>query len=172
MPLTVRRATLADAPAIAEVHVAAWRETYTGIVPAPFLADLKAERREKMWREVLSSADQPPMLHVAVDDTGRIVGFASAGANRSPELGFSGELYAIYLLQAHQGEGTGRRLFQAVVSDLRAAGHTGMMLWVIDQNRTVDFYKHLGGIERASKIEEIGGAPLTELALGWPSLPF
>ena len=44
--LTVRPAIPEDAPAIARVHVASWRETYAGIVPDEFLASLKVERRE------------------------------------------------------------------------------------------------------------------------------
>ncbi|MEX0715757.1 MAG: hypothetical protein WD066_04185 [Planctomycetaceae bacterium] len=36
--MIVRQATPADAPAIAAIHVDAWRGAYRGIVPAEYLA--------------------------------------------------------------------------------------------------------------------------------------
>ena len=45
-----------------------------------------------------------------------------------------------------------------------------MMLWVLEDNLTVGFYKRLGGATTSSKVETIGGKPLKELALGWADL--
>lgn len=169
--LHVRPARIADAPAIAQVHVASWRETYPGIVPDDFLARLSVERREKMWTEALQESNgRASGIFVAETAEGDVVGFASGGKNRTPELGFTGELYAIYLLKRHQGQGVGKLLFQAVVADLKRGGHESMMLWVLEGNRTVAFYKRMGGVPSGSKTEEIGGKPLNELALGWPTL--
>lgn len=169
--LTVRPAKWEDAPGIAAVHVSSWRETYVGIVPDEFLARLSVERREMMWRDALQEGSgRAHGIFVAETPAGEIVGFASGGNNRTPEFGFTGELYAIYLLKAHQRRGVGKLLFQAVVSDLKASGHDSMMLWVLEDNRTVDFYKRMGGVPSGSKVEEIGGKPLKELALGWASL--
>ncbi len=169
--LTIRPATIADASAIARVHVASWKETYAGIVPGDFLANLKVERREAMWKEALTEGGaRSSGIFVAVTATGEVVGFASGGENRTPELGFTGELYAIYLLKRYQGHGDGKRLFQAVTTELSRDGHVSMMLWVLEDNRTVDFYKRLGGVPSGSKVEEIGGKSLNELALGWSKL--
>jgi hypothetical protein len=44
--LDIRRASQSDARAIAEVHVASWRETYRGIVPDAFLDALSVAERE------------------------------------------------------------------------------------------------------------------------------
>jgi GNAT superfamily N-acetyltransferase len=43
------------------------------------------------------------------------VGFVNAGAGREAPGGFESEIYAIYLLRAHQGRGTGAALFRAAV---------------------------------------------------------
>jgi hypothetical protein len=45
-----------------------------------------------------------------------------------------------------------------------------MIVWVLEQNPSVSFYKRLGAVQVARKIINIGGADLQELALGWPSL--
>lgn len=170
--MTIRPAKPEDAPAIARVHVDSWRETYAGIVPDDFLANLKVERREAMWSKALRAGGvHGSGIYVAEMSTAQVVGFASGGKCRTPELGFSGELYAIYLMRSHQGQGVGRRLFDAVAHDLVQEGHKSMMLWVLEDNSTVSFYKHLGGVATSSKVETIGGKPLNELALGWTDLP-
>ena len=43
--MEIRRAVAEDADAIAAIHVAGWRETYAGILPAAHLAALSVERR-------------------------------------------------------------------------------------------------------------------------------
>ncbi len=45
-----RPANVADADAIGALHVAAWRETYTGILPDEMLAALSVEARRTMWQ--------------------------------------------------------------------------------------------------------------------------
>ena len=50
----VREARRDDAQGIAQVHVASWRSTYHGIMPAEFLAGLSVERRTQYWMETLA----------------------------------------------------------------------------------------------------------------------
>ncbi|HEX5324913.1 MAG TPA: hypothetical protein VFW40_14090, partial [Capsulimonadaceae bacterium] len=47
--VTIRDATLADAAAIAQVHVSAWRTTYPGIVPQDYIDSRSVEEREGRW---------------------------------------------------------------------------------------------------------------------------
>lgn len=42
---TIRAATLDDIPSLASMHVASWRETYTGIMPDATLLSLSVEAR-------------------------------------------------------------------------------------------------------------------------------
>lgn len=163
-PPTVRRARPEDAPGIARVHVEAWRESYAGIVPQSFLDQLDVAKRVPIWER--ATRFEVPQVHVAVM-SGEVVGFADGGPSRSPELAFGAELYAIYLMRAQQGHGLGRALIEAVRRDQREAGLIGMMLWVLEANPTLGFYKRLGGVTVARKTIEIGGAALEELALGW-----
>ncbi|MEH1888889.1 MAG: hypothetical protein V7K92_05260 [Nostoc sp.] len=52
--MVIREANLADAAAIARVHVDAWRITYSNLMPAKFLADLSDEERETKWVKIFS----------------------------------------------------------------------------------------------------------------------
>jgi len=69
--LTIRPATAADAPAIAHIHVASWREAYAGIVPTAYLEGLDVDAREQWWVELLdhSPLDRP----TSYDDAHRLV---------------------------------------------------------------------------------------------------
>lgn len=110
---SVRSATTEDAAAIAAVHVASWRSTYRELLPDEFLARLSTDRREAMWREQIEAIQEDRSkfcLLVAQQSPAELIGFASAGPEREQDCGFQGELYAIYLLEEHQGKGLGRPL--------------------------------------------------------------
>ena len=51
--LRVRPAVTRDAAAIAETHVACWRETYAGLMPEHVLANLDVEARRLMWKRAI-----------------------------------------------------------------------------------------------------------------------
>jgi GNAT superfamily N-acetyltransferase len=148
---------------IAGVHVDAWRETYRGIVPDEILNQLSYERRAQNWKR--SIAERHQCLFVA-EDAGRIAGFVNAGPGREAPGGFDSEIYAIYLLRAHQGRGTGAALFLAAVQWLAEEGFQNMFLWVLAENPTRRFYERMGGVELGSKTTELG-EPLQEVCYGW-----
>lgn len=168
--IVIRPADASDAPGIARVHVNAWRSTYRGIVPDAFLDGLESEPRERFWRATLSSLDAPERVFVAEDADGAVVGFAAGGPARENRPPYDGELYAIYLLNTQQRRGLGRRLTLAVVRQLLAVGHSAMLVWVLADNPSRGFYAALGGRRVGSKMVEIGGVELEEVAFGWSDL--
>jgi hypothetical protein len=95
----IRQATLSDAAAIGSVHVDRWRTTYKGILADDDLANLTYDRRESLWREVLSRPIGHSLVYVAVDTPDHIVGFASGGPERSGDPVYTGEMYALCLLE-------------------------------------------------------------------------
>jgi len=167
MDFTIRQAKLDDAAAIAHVQVESWKTTYKGIVPDTFLDSMSTEVQTQNWQTWF--ADDTVLIFVAEDETG-IFGFASGGRIREALGDYDAELYAIYLLGQRQRQQAGRRLSQALASDLYASGFKSMLVWVLEANPAVSFYKRLGGIPISQKLIEIGGVDLQELALGWPIL--
>jgi GNAT superfamily N-acetyltransferase len=165
--LIIRAATPEDAPAIARVHVDSRRSTYPGLMPEAYLASLSYERSEAFWTRILTSGG---LVFVAVDDDSRVFGFASGGPQRDAKFPYSGELYAIYLLAGDQGRGAGRKLVQALMGALRAAGHTDMLVWVLAANPSRGFYEHLGGKPVGAQQVEMGGVAVEEVAYGWDSI--
>lgn len=167
MNLTIRRAKIEDAAAIAHVHVESWKTTYAGIVSDVFLSSLNKEERTKSWQEQILGDNI--FIHVAEDETG-IFGFAAGGPIREKLDQYDAELYAIYLLRDRQRQRVGGRLCLALASALQTRGFTSMLVWVLEQNPSVSFYQRLGAVQIARKVINIGGADLQELAFGWPSL--
>jgi ribosomal protein S18 acetylase RimI-like enzyme len=164
----VRPATLDDAAAIARVHVASWRSTYLGLLPADFLASLGEEPYTERWTRVIGEGSSRVFV---VDEKGDIVGFASCGRERAGEIGFTGELYAIYVLDSAQRRGHGRELVRAVAGALRELRLGDMIVWVLRDNTAArHFYERLGGVYVRAQPITIGTATLEEMSYGWRSL--
>lgn len=169
--ITIRPATLTDAPGIAHAHVESWRTSYKGIISDEFLANLSEERRTQAWTDILSHPEHPAFLLVATDETGQIVGFVSGRPDRENDSEYTGEVGAIYLQKQAQGQGTGRKLMQAAASELIQRGHQSMMLWVLrDNTQARKFYEAIGGQYLREKPIEIGVQTLIEVAYGWKNL--
>ncbi len=164
----IRPAVPEDAGAIARVHVAAWQTTYRGLMPDAILDSLSVERRRDWWQTIIGGPEQVEV--VIAEDGGKLVGFASYGAERENDPVYRGELHAIYLLQEHQGQGLGRLLIRASAEGLLRRGLNSMLVWVLSTNPARSFYERLGGVYLREKPLEIGGAVLQESAYGWPDL--
>ena len=163
----IREARRADAPQIARVHVDSWRTTYSGIVPADFLAKMSYEDFEARWSDWLTAGGSV-VVYVAESPRGRIFGFASGGPQsegRYPE--YEGELYTAYLLREHQRRGLGRRLIGAVAEGLAAEGRRSMLAWVLAENPSRLFYEAIGAKLLGSQVIEIGEVALEEVAYAW-----
>lgn len=153
--LQVRRATPADAEAIALVHVASWQWAYAGLLPADRLAALDTEQRAQRWRQVLTEPSDAMTLVGERDD--RIVGFASVGPARGDDVAAGvGELWGLYVHPDVAGDGTGYRLHEAAMAWLREQGARSAVLWMLRGNtRAHAFYERQGWrLDGGEKVDE------------------
>ncbi len=140
--ITIRNARDGDADAIAEVHDAAWRDAYRGIIPGRELERMIARRGPLWWHSAITRGSRLVVLDF--DET--IGGYASYGRNRVPSMPFGGEVFELYIAPEFQGCGFGRRLFDVARKDLAAHGYSSTLVWALaDNERALDFYRHLGG---------------------------
>jgi ribosomal protein S18 acetylase RimI-like enzyme len=164
----LRGATLRDAAAIANVHVATWRTAYRGLLPDDFLRSLGEAGYEERWLRNIKEGTS--RVYVA-EEGGAVVGFASGGRERAGESGFEGELYAIYVLEEAQRRGHGHRLVTAVAKGLDGMGLRNMIVWVLRDNPSARrFYERLGGVYIRAQPITIGATVLQEVSYGWGSL--
>jgi L-amino acid N-acyltransferase YncA len=162
----IRAATAGDAIAIAHVHVESWRTTYSGIVPDEYLAGLDETLRVQLWSEWLNGETTV----LVAEHAGRVVGFAHAGKIREPLETCDAELYSLYLLREAQRHGTGSALLREMAAELNGRGFKSMAVWVLERNLSRSFYERFGGRVAASRVIEIGGAKMMEVAYWWPVL--
>jgi ribosomal protein S18 acetylase RimI-like enzyme len=167
--ITVRAATPADAARIARVHYQSWQTTYAGILPLDVIASRAGRKSEAAWRRRLAHATVGETTFVALR-AGEIVGFAHCGDARHRLEGLEAEIYALYVVQAHQRRGVGRELVRACARHFVLHGHFGFYLWVLKANRARLFYETLGGAEMGEKSERLGLHSFSEIAYGWHDL--
>jgi ribosomal protein S18 acetylase RimI-like enzyme len=168
----IRPATIDDAEAIAQVHVLSWRQTYRTVLPDDFLESLTEADYADRWRRFIGGGSSRVFVVEPEDSAERgVVGFASAGRERAGEIGYSGELYAIYLLDAFHRRGYGRELVRASVDGLQEMGLKDMIIWVLRDNQPARrFYERLGGAFVRAQPITIGSVTLEEVSYGWPRL--
>ncbi|MDP9245533.1 MAG: GNAT family N-acetyltransferase [Chloroflexota bacterium] len=163
----IRRGTPDDAPAIASVRVDTWRSAYRGLLPDALLDGLDTATITANWRRGLESIDPTRVAYVAEVD-GTIVGFATGGRARSANLGYPGEIYALYVRDPHQGTGIGRALLRMSVKELVVRGLAPIVIWTLFANPAArGFYELLGGAVIGEKREPFEGYELHEVAYGW-----
>ena len=161
----VRPAASPDAPEIAAVHVATWRDAYAGLLPGDFLAGLVVEEWAERWRGRFA-ATVPGTFTLVFESDGRVRGFVSGGPDRHGYPG--GEVFAIYVDPRCQGLGAGRRLLSAAVLRLAEARFTEAGLWVLAGNRSArGFYEAQGwradGTEKDWTYDRDGGRSVSEV---------
>lgn len=168
----VRVASIEDAERIAGIHVACWQETYRGLLPDHLLDEMTVADRAEMWRGVFAAFDAGAFGQCAVLELdGEAVGFAGYCTQRDEVLraqGFGGEITAVYVRRAYQGQGAGRLLMRWSAEQLIAAGVQGAALWALRENTLARrFYERLGGAICGETQETRDGAVLTSVAYGW-----
>lgn len=160
----IRLATVEDAAAIAQVHVASWQEAYKGLLPTNLLNSLSVERRQTWWEKSLAD-ESGEATTLVCEVKNKIVGFCSFGPSRDTDVDKTvGEIYAIYVRAAHWNKGYGYALISQALEMLKSKGLHRATLWLLEgNNRTKKFYERVGFIgERTSKIEKLGKTTVRE----------
>ncbi|WP_433202639.1 N-acetyltransferase family protein [Dactylosporangium sp. CS-047395] len=153
--MNLRLATVEDARALATLHVSTWQAAYRGLIPQRYLDALDVAERAREWRRRLAEPPPAAVVIVAEDPTG-LHGFVTVD---------SGVVRALYVHPDHWSTGIGRRLMDAGLDHLRAAGCTEAELWVLATNeRARRFYTAAGWHPDGTvQVEDFDGVPLEEL---------
>jgi RimJ/RimL family protein N-acetyltransferase len=169
--MIIRPATLADATAIARIHMDSWRTTYRGMFSDDFLDNLRFEDRLAHWQKWLAFERSGTFAYVAEAAPGEVVGFAYGGPERSGHPDYKGELWALHIVGPYQRAGLGTRLTSLVAKRLHEMGLNSLMLWVLTENHAARrFYERLGGVYVTERLEIFAGGSIEEVAYGWPDI--
>jgi len=160
----VREAKSGDVPAIAELHVAAWRAAYRGHMPAEYLASLRIEERGERWSRTLSRPG-PHKLALA-ELGGEVAGFCFFGPTRDDAEPNVAEIFSLNIHPASWRRGAGRALCEYACREAAARECAAMTLWVLRENQGARrFYERLGyAPDGAEKIDTaLIGSPLHDV---------
>jgi L-amino acid N-acyltransferase YncA len=163
--MLIRHARLSDVPEIAQIHVDSWKAAF-GISQSPTY-----DQRLELWHHVLGGGPRRNQVWVALDDLGRLIGFASAGVARVLKARFDGEVTAIYVAPAFQGQGAGSALLTEVFGWFKSKEFRSAMAWVPKSGSAPDFFIRRGAEALAdTRVTRSGTAAMTEVALSWPRM--
>lgn len=163
----IRPATLRDAKAIAELHVAAWQHAYAQLLAPEDLKSLSVDKRLAMWREAIEYAE--PQVLVACDDAGKLVGFVAFDRSRDPKTkSTTGEIWALYVAPDVLGTGAGLALWDAARDACEEEGFTEVTAWVYVRNDRALVFFDAAGFKREMKTlrtTPVGSTRLEELRI-------
>jgi N-acetylmuramic acid 6-phosphate etherase len=135
--MSLRAATLQDAPAIARVFEACWREAYPGVVPQPVIERVAGEGLP-LWTRLL----QPEGGHwrvVVWGQPGEVSGVIRFG--RDPDQPETGHVFSLYVDPSTSGRGIGAALIRHAQEWFVENGLSRATLWVFEANaRARGFY--------------------------------
>ncbi|MFC6881039.1 MULTISPECIES: GNAT family N-acetyltransferase [Actinomadura] len=143
----VRPARRADAAAVADIQVRAWRHGYGEILPAAVLSEVTGDEARGVWRQRWTDAvTSPPsprhrVLVAVADDL--VVGFAAHGPAEDDDVPGAAELLTLLVDPLHAREGHGSRLVAATVDVLRDDGFPLLVTWAFERDEVLRTF--LGG---------------------------
>lgn len=156
-----------DAPQLALAHVRSWQESYHGLLPGPYLAQMNPGLHARRFRRALANPGAGEFV-LAAEGRDGLVGYC-AGRTR-PADGFA-EISTLYLIRAAQKIGLGRRLVSAAARVVKAQGANALGLWVLTENRAArGFYEHLGGVSGEQRPVSGWGGRFTETTYRWADI--
>jgi GNAT superfamily N-acetyltransferase len=162
--IATRWSTDDDNRDLAEVHAAAWRYAYAGIIPGITLERMIARRGPSWWMRIHARRFRA----LVVECDGTLAGYATLGRSRMPSIRHLGEIYELYVRPEYQGCGLGRRLFAEARGQLGRWGLEGLQVWALAENAIgCDFYRAMGGRESARSHDRYCGIPLERIGFTW-----
>ena len=171
--MRLRAATVADAAAIAEIHVRAWQTAFRGIVPDERLDAMRVEQRADRFRQHLAPAESASQRFIVAVSGDTALGFVGFGTTRDEDVDptRTAEVRGLYVHPAHWRRGVGRRLLQAAIDELAADGFKAATLWTLaDSEASRAFYEAQGwrtdGVVTAW--EDWDGVPLVRYRMTLP----
>lgn len=141
----IRPALLADAPAVARLHLKSWRDAYRDLAPAEAYRVMDEAMRRARWTAILTDPPAHQLVLVAERD-GRLLGMGAASAPSEAAFGDRGEIKSVYIDPDAKRTGLGRRLMALLAGQLTAWNYPGAALGVVAGNTpAIAFYQALGG---------------------------
>lgn len=144
MTLKIRTVTLQDVEQIAQLHVASWKKTYTGMFSEAFLKNFTPESRYILWKNNINDTNK---IILALENNSEVIGFIMGEPVKQWEYAqYDGDLTALYLKKGEQGKGYGKQLFHALLIEFKKFGYQNCIVQVLKESDCKYFYEKLGAV--------------------------
>jgi diamine N-acetyltransferase len=162
-PLTVRRASVADAPMLADLGARTFWDTYHGLMPDGPLRQYIATYFDV--QTVAGELGTPGTVALVAELSRVPVGYAITRYEPPPSAGPDDALRLgrVYVDSVARGQGVGTALLDAVVDLAAIGGHDAVWLTVWERNRrAIDVYERWDFVDVAEDRFEFGGVVHTD----------
>jgi GNAT superfamily N-acetyltransferase len=129
---SVRLARPDDAERVAAVQAAAWRASWSDLVPAEALAVLDSAEAADAWRAAVATPPTTRHRVLVAEDGAAVVGMAALGPAEDGDLSAAedAELVALAVEPARRHQGHGSRLLTAAAEIARGDGFRHACAWL------------------------------------------
>ena len=155
----IRPATDADIPAIADLHISSWRDTYRGMLPDSYVDGAMADDLRAKWERRRFGED----LWGWLAEADGVAGFAVCAGSDDPVL-----LDNLHVDPNRRGGGWGAKLLHAARRGMADLGRPHLYLTVLESNsRALSFYQREGGTISGTVDDQIFDLPVRAVRLEW-----
>lgn len=159
--MKIRHATPSDLQGIAAIHVESWKDSYSDVLPAEFLAEQMDRDLAQHWSEI--QIQNEDIVLVAEEDS--LVGFVAVWCRPIPFID------NLHVRPSHRSKKLGFALIKAAAKELINKGHKTAYLWVFERNeKAIRFYERLGGVQKEQARKTVFGFEVLSRKIEWDDL--
>lgn len=159
--MKIRHATPSDLQGIAAIHVESWKDSYSDVLPAEFLAEQMDRDLAQHWSEI--QIQNEDIVLVAEEDS--LVGFVAVWCRPIPFID------NLHVRPSHRSKKLGFALIKAAAKELINKGYKTAYLWVFERNeKAIRFYERLGGVQKEKAMKTVFGFEVLSRKIEWDDL--
>jgi ribosomal protein S18 acetylase RimI-like enzyme len=159
--MNFRRAEVADADRIAQLHAESWRRTYRGMMRDEFLDGDVLTNRCHAWRDLMATPGAGKLVLLA-EDGAHLAGFICVTGDE--DVLWGSYVDNLHVAGAYLRKGVGRALMARAARWLRESyARSSVYLWVMQANGGARrFYEALGAFDVGTRslLDPGGGSAL------------
>ena len=160
--MKIRRARQWDLQDIAAIHIESWKDSYSDILPAEFMAGQINRDFDRHWGEIEIINEDI----VLVAEENSLVGFVAVWCRPIPFID------NLHVRPFQRSKKVGSAFMKAVAKELINEGHRTAYLWMFESNQeAIRFYKRLGGIQKEQSMKTVFGYDILSRKIEWDNLP-
>lgn len=153
----IKKPQVEDALEMARLIIAAWQQTYKGLIDDEFLKNMKEEESKKRWEQEIYE-NKNVLVYKENNEILGVIKYEEAESEKG-----CGEVYVLYVKPEEKRKGIGTKLFNTAEQELLKCGYKKMLVWCLNGNKIGEnFYLKSGGEVKEKRMYTLNGLELEE----------